>query len=550
MTMNLHDGTNHNGLFDLQGKAFVALNDLNTNAASTIPAAVQAVIEQYKKKTDSTLTMNEALDGLAAAVASWQSDTTALSSPLTSYCSQLLREFVLADAAQPVDTLSNALNYLIAQMTAGADYVTPNAVATSLAVGGSNIGDAVILYDKHRGDGRVQENSLAEAIAIAVTNDSSASSPTVTFTGLPSVGLLDPTWPQGSGIGLSIAAFDPTSSQNLVTNGGFENSTNPPVPDNWDVIVGTPGTTFLLTPTAVQTVTITGGPTGGTFVLEFTYPSGLVRPTGPLSYAATAQQMQAALQALPGLSAITVTLGTVGGNPVYTVTFNGVAGDLTALSALNYLTGGSSPGFTIATTTHGDNGAYRAQAFEFISNGSELTTLQTPINPSYETVYFCHFRCRRTGAATAGSVKVDVTSGVGGATTQDDQGNNNSLVVNATAIPTTSFLSQWFSFRLKKSVIAPLYLRLAINAAIDNAVKIYIDDLVVIPGIELYDGGPFVQVISGTTAAVDGDNWTLTVTNDRGGQVQEWYNRAFNMGGQELLLPSAGSTLIPNSVIS
>jgi len=67
---------------------------------------------------------------------------------------------------------------------------------------------------------------------------------------------------------------------------------------------------------------------------------------------------------------------------------------------------------------------------------------------------------------------------------------------------------------------------------------------------ELYAGGPFVGIFSGATPAVNDDAWTLTVTNDRAGQFQEWYERAFDMRNKGFLLPTSGVTLIPDSLIS
>lgn len=102
----------------------------------------------------------------------------------------------------------------------------------------------------------------------------------------------------------------------------------------------------------VQTVTITGGPTGGTFTLTF---SG--QTTSGIAYNAAASAVQTALEALSNIASGDVTCG--GGalptTPV-TVTFSGsYAGadvpQMTASSAS--LTGGTSPTVTVSTTTPG-----------------------------------------------------------------------------------------------------------------------------------------------------------------------------------------------------
>jgi hypothetical protein len=98
----------------------------------------------------------------------------------------------------------------------------------------------------------------------------------------------------------------------------------------------------------VQTVTITGGPTGGTFTLTFDGAT-----TAAIAYNASAAAVQSALEALPSINAGDVT---VTGTGPYTVTFGGdLAGtDVAAMTASGAnLTGGTSPDVTITTATGG-----------------------------------------------------------------------------------------------------------------------------------------------------------------------------------------------------
>lgn len=96
----------------------------------------------------------------------------------------------------------------------------------------------------------------------------------------------------------------------------------------------------------VQTVTITGTPTGGTFTL--TYGGNT---TAPIAYNATAATVLAALQALPNTQAVSVGGGPGPGTP-YTVTFGG-GGDVAAMTATGSFTGGSTPAVAVTTTTPG-----------------------------------------------------------------------------------------------------------------------------------------------------------------------------------------------------
>ncbi len=102
----------------------------------------------------------------------------------------------------------------------------------------------------------------------------------------------------------------------------------------------------------VQSVTITGTPTGGTFTLTW---SG--QTTAAIPYNATAAQVLAALQALSNIGDNDVSVtGGPGPGSAFAVTFKGVLGgtDVAAMTASGAgLTGGSSPNVTIGTTTAG-----------------------------------------------------------------------------------------------------------------------------------------------------------------------------------------------------
>jgi hypothetical protein len=99
----------------------------------------------------------------------------------------------------------------------------------------------------------------------------------------------------------------------------------------------------------IQSVTVTGAPTGGTYTLTFAGQT-----TAAIAYNATAAAVQAALESLSniGVGSVAVT-GSTGGP--YTVTFGGQYQnvDVAQLTATASLTGGTSPGVTTATVTSG-----------------------------------------------------------------------------------------------------------------------------------------------------------------------------------------------------
>lgn len=102
----------------------------------------------------------------------------------------------------------------------------------------------------------------------------------------------------------------------------------------------------------VQTVTITGGPTGGSYTLTF---SG--QTTAAIPYNATAAQVKTALEALSNVEVgdVAVSGGPHPGTAVV-VTFGGqyLGEDVAQMTASGAsLTGGTSPAVAVATTTAG-----------------------------------------------------------------------------------------------------------------------------------------------------------------------------------------------------
>lgn len=101
----------------------------------------------------------------------------------------------------------------------------------------------------------------------------------------------------------------------------------------------------------VQTVTITGSPTGGSFTLTYAGQT-----TGAIAYNAAATAVQSALRALSNMpeSGVSVT-GSAGGP--YTVTFADGA-NVAQMTATSSLTGGTTPDVTVATSTEGGSASF------------------------------------------------------------------------------------------------------------------------------------------------------------------------------------------------
>jgi len=127
----------------------------------------------------------------------------------------------------------------------------------------------------------------------------------------------------------------------------------------------------------VQTITITGGPTGGSFTLTFDGET-----TDEIAYDATAEDVYNALVALDNIGPYDITVtGGPGPNSPWVVTFGGpaVAGtNVPEMTSSGSFTGGSNPSVAVATTTGGDgaisvNGVTIApQVYDDVAAGAAL----------------------------------------------------------------------------------------------------------------------------------------------------------------------------------
>lgn len=138
----------------------------------------------------------------------------------------------------------------------------------------------------------------------------------------------------------------------------------------------------------VQTLTITGVPTGGTFSLSY----GATVVASAIPYNATGATLQTALETFFGVGNITVT-GSAGGP--YTVTFKKTYGALDAtllVLSTNGFTGGASPNMTIVETTPG-LATGNVCLFADLVTGNAVTTVLLAtsatsciLNPTYSGV--------------------------------------------------------------------------------------------------------------------------------------------------------------------
>lgn len=124
----------------------------------------------------------------------------------------------------------------------------------------------------------------------------------------------------------------------------------------------------------VQTLTLSGSPTGGTVKLSLTFPAGNTQTTATIAYNASAATVQSAIAALSNVGSGNVTVTGSAGGP-WTVTFGGLLAARPVpvlVLATNSLTGGSTPSLGIVHTTTGSQGGAFGAYASGNSDGTEV----------------------------------------------------------------------------------------------------------------------------------------------------------------------------------
>ena len=188
----------------------------------------------------------------AAYVQGGQGGVGGPNSQIQALASLLLITQVNADTPLQQQTVQNALQVLIGQMTgvATVNASAPTAGAQTAAVGDTPVGNPTILASVTGGTGVLQQYMLAETVTFTCTNDvyNGATANQQPFTAIGAAIQGNPLswlWPGGSGASISLNTVDSlqnNSAGNILTNSDFDtfsngSSTNT-APDNWIRVLG------------------------------------------------------------------------------------------------------------------------------------------------------------------------------------------------------------------------------------------------------------------------------------------------------------------------
>lgn len=551
MAVDFYDGSNNDGLFNLLGKAFYAQKLTDLHVGTTIPAEVVDIITSFRLLSVD-MELQNSISGMVSAHDSLKASGTSLAGSLSAYCARLIIEMVHDDNPRVQKNLTDSLKELISQMKTASQTVDASSVTVTVTAGGSNTGTGVLVASTKRGYGLVQENSVAESI-VAKCESAGTS---LSLAGEASVGLLSMDWPKGSGVTGGLAGV----ATSIISNGDFENETDiANAPDGWQIPVGVTGTDLSITDVETQRIVLGGTPTGGTYKIIWSNANSKTEHTAPLAYNASSATVESEIRKFEGLSQATV--ATTGTTPNYThdITFTGAGGNVNQFTSASSLTGGS-PTITHSTTAAGASQVlFGSKSLKMSPDGSTLTTLQQELPTlSPSTAYAVNgWVLRGSSAISSGVLTVDLVDGIGGTVINDDQGTANSFTFNASSLTAqwkslSSLVSGETVFRTPSTLPAQVYFRFRQSTAFDNLSEVYFSRFAMSEMTELYPGGPLAALFAGAVDFEVDDEITIAVTNDRAGELQEWYNRNFNMAGLGLLLPShvGGSETIPDTVVS
>jgi hypothetical protein len=187
-----------------------------------------------------------------------------------------------------------------------------------------------------------------------------------------------------------------------------------------------------------------------------------------------------------------------------------------------------------------DYAFHKARALEYASNGSASGAfLYQRLTLRASTQYAFFMTAQTPVAASAGTVTIKLVDGVGGSAITDDEGTANTITFDGGAGAMSIQYVTGF-FRTPKVLPAAIYLELAMSGGdiLDNAKSMFIDNVVLAPATELYAGGPWVAIFAGSTNFGLGDRVHLDVTNDRDGEIHEWFNRFFALAESGKMLPA------------
>lgn len=242
--------TGPESLFVRLGHIFATFDLVNTQRGTDLPPHIDTI------QADFDTTNQDIIDNIYTNLLTQQNSASSLPSSLRSISEKLVTEMVNDDLPQSsLSSLSVCMQALIDQMNDNSESVQACHASASVTPSPSNNGNANVIIGLLGANGLLQENTFKELIIGTVDADSQtggarSGSERITFIGqYPINDALSWLYPVGSGGSVGLACINASLSQqrgvqNHLNNSDFELWTVPNIPNAWNILVGTAGTSI------------------------------------------------------------------------------------------------------------------------------------------------------------------------------------------------------------------------------------------------------------------------------------------------------------------
>jgi hypothetical protein len=176
----------------------------------------------------------------------------------------------------------------------------------------------------------------------------------------------------------------------------------------------------------------------------------------------------------------------------------------------------------------------------------------TPYSLLPDTAYgFVIWAKKETGLSGNGTVAISLINASTNAVLTDDLGNALTLTYTCASL-STSYAAKSTVFRTPRALpAAGVKLRISLTIAIaDSGLSVWHDYASMTPLTQLYTGGPLLALFSGSEPWAQGDTIDVSVANNYAGDWLMMLQRMCNMRQLGLYVPTTGSNLVNDSLIS
>ena len=540
---------NFTTFFTKFGHAVYSAKNLLQNTGPDQDTVIQSFVNDFDSES---LDVKNTIDGLIPRFRQSQSQarqsvSNVIVSPMRAFLVQEVKE----DLGKTVN-FNEAMTELLDQLDASGNTVESSTTSSSVTAGGGNTGDGQLFISTKFYDGTDSQLLIDEDLLLTCTVVDQDGNRTFTGKGDEAYAKLDGNYPGGTGRSYSITPYrlDNSNVDNFISTSNFSTADTYATtqPANW--LAYDADATGSLTNYVTQDIEITNSPTGGYYNIVLYEKGGTKQLVSEnISYASNGDSVQSSLRKLPGYSQVTVTSTGTSPNFTHTITFVGTEYAYAAV-VREFLTGGSGAPYSVVSALVTD-GEFRTagRSLKIDGDGSEQTDYYQKVTLEKDSVYFAHALIKETTSITSGTLNLSLVDSPGGTVLQDRQGNNN------TGSVTLSSLSAGWNhfgvfFRTSNDLPESVYLRLNCATAIDASGTLCVDTVRLLPAAQFYNGGPYYCLFEGDTNFELNDTFTIGVNNNYSGEIQQWFDRIYDVRNFRRQLPHSGSPTYADTLIT